>query len=141
MSNKNIVDPETAEKEFNRLLQLWGIEDDIEDLEDDEIKIFGGIKRKLIKNLMHGSMVIEENGIVGYTLQQPKNEAFTKLALKPATGNAYMAMDKYKTHEGIHRLYAYLGSLSGLPVSVFSNMNNLDVNFCINIATLFLITR
>ena len=49
-----------------------------------------------------------------------------KIVLKNPTGAAYMAMDKFKEQEGVHKTMAVASAITGQDIRWFSNIANND---------------
>lgn len=132
------INHKTAEAEFTRFVEAWDIDADLEDMEVEDVKSFEDQKRKIVKAIKKGRASISEDGtIVNYNLIVPVLDN-TAIIMKIPKGDSFMAMDRYKEKQQIHKMYAFMAASSGLPVQIFTNMDGRDLKFCMGISLLFL---
>jgi len=132
------INLKTAEAEFLRFVEAWDIDADLEDMEVEDQKSFEDQKRRIVKAIKKGRAIISDDGkTVEYKLLEPVHD-HTSIKMKIPRGSSFMAMDRYKEKQQIHKMNAFMASSSGLPVQVFSNMDGRDLKFCMGIALLFL---
>lgn len=128
---------EVAEVEFLRFADIWDIDADTEDMSEEDQGSFNQLKKRVIKRIMSGHASINDEGDLRYGLMYPKGE-LTSICFKIPTGHAYSAMSKYKEKQGIERLNAFMGDMTGLPPRFFVNIDSRDLHFCQAVAALFL---
>jgi len=131
------VDKKTAMVEFNKFVDLWDIDGDTEEMDDDDRAGFEDQARRIVRAIRKGRACVEDDGALGYTLIDEVNGVST-IKLKIPRGASYMAMDRYKDRQNMHKLMAYMADMSGQPVKLFSNMDGRDMKFCMAVVTLFL---
>ena len=128
---------EQAEAEFAKFADEWDIDDNVEAMSGEDRDSFNQVRARIIRQIMNGSAVIDGDGNVTYTLKHPKGSV-AEIAFRVPGGEAYMAMDKFKDRQSIHKLYAFMGSMTKQPPALFSNMDGRDIKFCQGVALLFL---
>jgi len=126
------LDLETAENEFDRFCENQRIDIDVDELEPDDLKAYEQHKRKIIKAIRKGLLVInDENQAVlttdvhTFVFKQPK-------------GSALLAMDRAKKGEDMKSMYNLMADICQCAPAFFSKIDGVDVNVCLAITTLFL---
>ena len=138
MEKKNVMSEEMAMQEINR----WADENEI----DIYVKGQNGEKLldasipKLVSKIQSGALVVNENGCFEYTVsdKSPTGYAGEKIVFKTPDGGAFMAMDKFKEHEGIHKTLAVASAMTGQDIRWFANVAHNDYKV-ISIITSFFI--
>jgi len=130
----NKIDPESAEREFVNLCDAWDIDHQNPDLDDDEEKHFNALKRTIIRKIMSGHLSVQGDK-VDFNLSHSETKS---LKFSIPKGEALNKLDKYKSHEDMHQMNAYIGSMTGNPPSVISNLDNRDLKVATSLAKLFL---
>lgn len=134
---ENKVDQKTAGEDFNRFADVWEIDTDVESMGEDDRKSFEEQKRKIVKAITIGRASVDTDGNIVYSLKDPVN-GVDSVTLKMPRGEGYMEMDRYKEQASVHKFMAVMGSMTGKPVKVFSNMSGIDLKFCMAVSALFL---
>jgi hypothetical protein len=130
--------PEAAEEEFNRFAREWDLDLNVPDMSDEDRKSFEDQKRRLLRQIEAGRLVVDTAGVLVYTLQQPRGEV-KEIPFRIPSGSAYMAMDRGKDGQSIRKLNAFLGEMTGLGPTIFANMDGRDVKVCQAVVSLFLV--
>ena len=128
---------EQAEAEFKRFADEWDIDDNVESMSGEDRESFEQVQKRIIKQIVKGNAVVDEGGNITYTLKHPLG-SISEVQFRVPGGDAYMAMDKFKDRQSIHKLYAFMGSMTKQPPALFSNMDGRDIKFCQGVALLFL---
>ena len=128
---------EVAEAEFDRFAEAWDIDADTAAMDDKDREAFEQHKRKMVRKIISGLLVINDDGNPVYTLIVPLGET-ANVTFNIPNGAAYVAMDKYKDRETVRKMNAFMGSATKLPPASFSNMNGRDVKVCQAIFALFM---
>ena len=129
---ENKISKESAEISFESFLDYYDI--DKEDLTDEEKLPFEQGKRRIIKAIRTGrleitiddKLVITQNVKGGQTIEYQE-----------VTGKAKMEMDKEKGNYG--KVYALLGSLSGLGGGAFKKLSGKDLSLAETLGAVFLL--
>ena len=127
---------EVAEIEFKRFVDLMDLDLNPADMDEEDRKGFSAEKNRLIKAIMCGSLIINENGEPIYTPQRIKDS--TPITFYEPTGASLMAMDRKKRTEDVGKLYATMGDMTKTSSGIFSKMKMADLKVCTAITTLFL---
>ena len=135
---KMVMSEELAMKEIER----WADENDIDlyvNASNGE-KLLDATAPKLIKAICRGTLIVNDDGDFEYTISDRSPEGFagTRLTIKTPTGAAYMALDSFKEHQGVHRTFAILSAMTGKDVSWFAKLSNIDYKI-LNFITSFFI--
>lgn len=128
---------EFAESEFKRFVDEWDIDDNMEAMSGEDRESFEQVQRRVIIQIQKRNATVDEEGTITYTLKHPKGST-TEIVFKVPGGDAYMAMDKFKERQSMHKLNAFMGVMTKLPAPLFSNMDGRDIKFCQAVTTLFL---
>lgn len=123
------------EDEFNRWAEAWEIDIDVDDMTEEDRDGFRGHKQKLINAMKRGRLVYKDDeDILEYTLL--KSEGVIKIVRPKGAG--IMEADRYKAREGVHQIYAILGSMTAKPTNFFSNLDGIDLKPFLSVVALFL---
>lgn len=132
-----VIDLETAQREFARFVDEWDIDDNVDSMSGEDRESFEQIQNRIISQVVKGTAVIDEEGNITYTLKYPKGST-TSIVFKVPGGDAYIAMDKFKDRQSMHKLNAFMGVMTKLPPAIFGNMDGRDIKFCQGVTSLFL---
>lgn len=131
---------EVAELEFNRFAEKFDLDTDVKKMSEKDTDTFESNQRKIVRSIMSGHAIVEEDGTILYTLKCPEDGgALTDLKFSPPKGNIYTVTDKYKEGQNVHQLNGAIGVLTGQPPKTFANMAAIDVKFCHAVTNLFLV--
>lgn len=135
MTNK--IAPEVAEAELDRFADLMDLDFDIETMEDDDKKSFLSNKKTLVKALMKGSLVIDDNGQPVFTPARSENK--NPLTFREPTGASLQAMDKVPNKNAdVSKIFALMATLTGADRTVFGKMVMTDLKVCQAVTAAFL---
>lgn len=137
MGEKNVMSEELAEREFSRWAEVHGL--DLERLEGGKSREFLNSKRRMVSAFRAGSLVLDDEGVLEYTVSRlsPEGYAGEKVKVRGMTGKAWMAMDGYKADEQIHQLIATASAVTGKDTGWFASLANFDFLFFTNVVALF----
>lgn len=133
-----LVDEETAAAEFKRFIELWDIDGDTDAMDEDSRDGFEDHRRKLVRGIRAGRIAIDDEGAVVIQLRHSSQLELTEIKLCVPTGNALLTWDKYKERQQVHKLNAFLASMSGQNPATFAKMDARDLKPAMAVATLFL---
>lgn len=136
MSEK--IDIETAEVEFQRFVDAMHLDVDTESMDADDAKSFRPLKKKIIKALCNGSLVINEQGEPIYTpVNSDNNEP---IQFYKMDGSQLMTPSSNGSDQNqMKKLFSIMQSITKKPTGYFSKLAvNPDVKICMAITTLFL---
>lgn len=130
---------EVAEAEFERFAARWDLDSAVEEFEDeDDRKSFLDLRRRLVRKIMSGLLVVGGDGELSYELMNPVSDQFTSVRFKMPTGAAMIAWDKFKDRQNVHKFNAFLGACTGQTPAMFAKMQLSDYKVCQAVALLFL---
>lgn len=136
VEKQEAVVKEVAELEFDRFVDLMGIDLDPSTMDDEDKKGLVLQKSRIIKAIQRGSLVVNEKGEPVYTPQ--RKSGADSITFHCPTGAALMEMDKKQLNHDITKSITVLASISKTNQAVFSNMELPDLNVCTAILTVFL---
>ena len=96
---------EQAENEFDQMCEVVGIENDVEDMEPEDAAQFNDHKKRIVKGIMSGQVIMDVGMPTVLTLDGDK------VTFIEPTGATYMVpMGKNDTE--VHRMYKMAGELT-----------------------------
>lgn len=138
MENENVMTEELAMKELER----WADDKDIDIYVTDGNgkKVLDASIPRLLKELQRGNLYLNDNCDFEYVIssKSPEGYAGEKLTVVNPNGAAYMAMDKFKEQEGVHKTLAVASAITGQDISWFSKIANNDYKVVTTIVGFFI---
>jgi len=122
------VDAETAEREFERFAEEMDVDIDVSKMDDDDRSGFEKNKDRIVRAIMFGDLVVNDNGEAVYT--PFKSEDTGAITFHERTGASLMAADHAKRDQVAKKLYLVMGDLTKQPAKRFANMRGTDVKVC-----------
>lgn len=132
------VTPQVAEQEFERFADIWAIDLDETGLDEDDLKMLAGLRRRLTKQIRAGKLTVDESGALTYQLGYSDLDGIDSLTFNVPKGDSIMAWDRMKEREGIHKMNAFIGSMTGQSPKLFAKLDMRDLKVCQAVAQLFL---
>ena len=132
------IDFEIAEQEFNRFCDLWEIDNDVENMNDEDRNAFNSQKFKIINSIKRGRLILEDDESLTYIFARPELSGCETIKISRPVGSGLIAMDRYKDREGMHKTYAVLGGMTGKDASFFSKLDGIDLKLFMAVIALFL---
>ena len=123
--NKYPIIRDVAEQELDRFFEMMEIDLDLETKGPEERGIFEGEKERLIKAIMLGRLVINEEGLAEYT-----TTSGDLLTFQEPDGAANMAMDRAKSGESFSKMYKAIAAITETSTATFSKMKRRDLKVC-----------
>jgi hypothetical protein len=133
-----VFDKESAGFEFDRFADLWDLDSDMEEMTEEDQTGFADHRRRLIRGITRGTLTIDGGGTVRVELKHSNIEGLSHLVLNVPKGDASLSWDRYKKEQNVHKLNAFLGSMSGQPPAMFSKLDGRDLKTVQAVALLFL---
>ncbi len=134
---ENKVAPKVAEAEFDRFAEAWDLDSDTASMEEEDRQGFEALKRRLIRKIESGHLTVDGEGMISYMLIEPQGDT-ASLTFKRPTGHALVVWDRFKDRQQIHKLNAFMGSMTGQAPALFAEMDGRDLKVCQAVAQLFL---
>ena len=132
MTKQATMPLEMAELEFERMCATMGVETDLTGEDDDTVKGFADLKRKVCRAIVAGDMVLTEDGRPIYTTTGGKGMEF-----KEMTGAVLMSMDRVKSGENTAKMFTVIKELTGGGVPP-SQLKPKDIRVLFALVSLFL---
>ncbi len=136
-TQESVVAREVAESELERFLEAMDLKErtDPSRLDAEERKNLTETKEDLIRAIMCGRLVINDDGCAVYTPKLGNTKAIT---FGEPSGAELMQMDKVKSGHTIAKQNALLGAMSGEGPQRFAVMKQRDLRVCGALLVLFL---
>lgn len=130
------VSEEVAELEFQRFVEEMDLDVNESEMDENDLKDFLNEKKKIIRAIQRGSLVVTEEGLPVFT--PTRNVDATPITFYEPTGASLLAMDKRKKNEDFSKFYTVLADITKTNAGVFAELKMSDLKVCIAIGTLFL---
>lgn len=128
--NEKVIDTETAEHEFDRFVEAMDLDLDTSQMDQEDYNAFMKQKRRIIRAMEKGSLVINENGEAVYTPSNHKSKYTDPITFHERTGASLMAMDTKKKNHDVAKTYAVLAEMCKVHQNVFAGLVGNDVKVC-----------
>lgn len=128
------VATEVAVAEFERFLESMDLDADTSKMDADDLKSFDEAKRKLVRAIERGHLVVDDAGRPIYTPQ----DGGAPITFHEPTGASFMATDGKKKGYDVAKMNAMLGDVTKQPPVMFAKMAGRDYKICQTILVLFL---
>jgi hypothetical protein len=128
------VASEVAVAEFERFLETMDLDIDTSKMDADDLKSFDEAKRKLVRAIERGHLVVDDKGQPVYTPQG----SGTAITFFEPTGASFMATDGKKKGYDVAKMNAMLGDITKQSPVTFAKMAGRDYKICQTILVLFL---
>lgn len=136
MIKEQVVAQEVAEDEFNRFCDSMDIDNNTEAMTEEDEKSFKGPKETIIRAIMQGSLIVNDDGEPVYT---PRNSPKVgELTFREPNGADYMAMDRKKDGQNISKMWAMADAVTKSTPGAISNLRNRDLKVVQAIMQLFM---
>ena len=130
------VAEEVAAQEFTRMCEANRIEHDESALDEEEAKEWKALRDPIVRDIMHGHLVVDASGRAVYTPEVGKAVTFN-----PATGATLMALETHGKGKDVSNMVAAMADMTGIAKGEFSRMGVRDFQACGRLARLFLADR
>lgn len=132
------IDQETAEAEFERFVDAWEIDGEVETMNEESRDGFEQHQRTIVRAIKQGRLLFDDEARATIKLPNTTEWAESELTLKVPTGAAMLKWDNYKEGKNVHKMNAMLGAMSGKNPAVFPKIDARDLKPAMAVATLFL---
>ena len=129
-SNKEVVAREVAEQEFDRFAEEMDLDVDTGAMDEDDVSAFNKQKNRIIKAIVRGNLVINDDGEAVYTPTHPRSKHTDPITFHERTGASLMAMDGKKKGYDVARTYAIMADMCRVHPNVFAGLAGTDVKVC-----------
>jgi hypothetical protein len=128
MTKENVVAPEMAEAEFDRFVEAMDLDVDTQYMDEEDRTAFDKQKRRIIKAMINGSLIINENGEAVYAPQRSNMEK--AITFHERTGASLMAMDNKKKNQDMAKTYAVMADMTSEHPGTFAKLKGTDIKVC-----------
>jgi hypothetical protein len=131
MSTKDYtIDKESAGVEFDRFVDAMDLDIDTAELDAEDLTAFNKQKSRIIRAIMRGELIVNDNGEAVYTPINPKSKHKDAITFHERTGASLMAMDGKKKNYDVTKTYAIMGDMCKVHPSTFAGLMGTDVKVC-----------
>lgn len=135
---KLTVVKEIAEKEFESWAEQFRIDTNIDDMDAEEKQEFKQIKNRFVYCLTRGITSIDEDGNLRLKLIDPVAGKDVMIFRKKFKGAAFVAMDRYKDSQAVHKTLAFLAAWVQWQPPQLTKLDAMDTWFGMKMVALFL---
>ena len=136
MTTEYIIDAETAHSELERFADAMDLDITIDDdLDKKERKEAQKSISTVLRAIRSGRLVIDDDGIPTFT---PTKNNVAPIRFNEPTGATLIAADKFGDNQKLHKLYAMLAEMAGVPSNTFSKLAMSDLKEVLAVGGLFL---
>lgn len=128
MTKENVVAPEMAEAEFDRFVEAMDLDLDTAFMDDEDRTAFNKQKSRILKAMINGSLIINENGEAVYAPQRSGVEK--AITFHERTGASLMAMDGKKKNHNVAMTYAVMADITREHPGTFAKLKGSDIKIC-----------
>ncbi len=126
MEKEKVMSEDLAMKEIER----WAEDKDIDIyvMDNSGKRVLDSSIPRLLREIQRGNLFLNDACDFVYVVsdKSPEGYAGEKITIKNPTGAAYMAMDKFKEQEGVHKTLAVASAITGQDIRWFANIANND---------------
>lgn len=132
MSDKKepIVALEVAEAEFDRFVEMMDLDVDTTKMNEDDVSGFEKQKRRILRALQAGSLVINDNGEAVYCPQHSRSKHKDAITFHEYSGASGMATDGKKKNQNVAATYAMMGDMCKVHPNIFAGLVGPDIKIC-----------
>lgn len=130
--DKSAVPLDMAEEEFQRFADNWGFKTESRYWDQDTVDGFNEHKERVVNAIVDGRATLD-GGLLSYT---PEDGG--ELVFKRPNGRGLLAMDSHKDQQSMHKLFQFIGSMTGTNPKVLANYEGRDLKFVMAVSSLFL---
>lgn len=125
-----VVAQDVAEAEFERFTTAMDLDLDTSMMDVEDLTAFNKQKSKLVRAVMQGHLIFNDNGEAVYTPFNPRSKHKEPITFHERSGASLMAMDGKKKNHDVAKTYAVLADMCKVHQSVFANLIGSDVKIC-----------
>jgi hypothetical protein len=137
-ANARTISSDMAEAEFDRFTEAMDLDIATDDMDQDDLTAFKKVKRRLLRAIGNGSLIINEDGEAEFMPQKDDSRYDKALRFRQRTGGALMSMDSKKKGQDVAKTYAVMAQMCGVEQKVFARLLGEDGKVCEAIFTLLM---
>lgn len=129
-----VVALEVAENEFDRLCALSRVSTDAADMTEEEAATFAELRKKLVRAIMRGSLVVDASGVATY---QPPVAGSKAFAFKNLMASALIGSNG-KQQDQMSKTLQIIAAMTERTPAEVARLAIPDLKMCGSLVTLFM---
>lgn len=125
-----VVAKEVAEADFDRFVDAMDLDLDTAGMDSEDLTAFNKQKSRIIRAMMKGVLIINDNGEAVYTPCHPRSKYKEAITFHERTGASLMASDGKKKNQDAAKTYAILADMCKVHPGVFAGLVGSDIKIC-----------
>lgn len=125
-----VIAQDAAEAEFDRFSESMDLDLDISEMDAEDSTAFKKQKKRIIKSIMNGSLIVNDNGEAVFTPSNTRSKHKEPFTFRERTGASLMAMDTKKNNHNVAKTYAVMADMCEVSPKVFSGLAGSDIKIC-----------
>lgn len=122
---------EVAENDFKNWCEDQDIDDDVKTMDEDDQKGFENSKRRIIRAVIAGHLIFNDDGLAEYTPHREKSSFKDTLTFHEYTGGDLSAgLDGNKKNQNVKATYKTMAKVCKCRSIVFDKMAGPDLKVC-----------
>jgi len=126
----NRVANDVALAEFDRFAEMMDLDLDESIMQDDDRDELLKQKNRIVKEIVNGSLMINELGEAVYTPRHPRSANKEPITFHEHTGASIMAIDSKSNKARVAAAHAIMGDMCGVHPRVFAGLVGCDYKVC-----------
>lgn len=135
---KSKFDKESAEREFERFVDLMDLDIEEDTLDDEDKKGLRDNKRIFLRAIMQGSLVVNDSGEPIFTPQRKGSTSHHSITFHEPCGSALQEMDRKKAGQDIGKMIVVMGNVTKTAAPKFAGLKHPDFKVCMAIMMLYM---
>jgi hypothetical protein len=143
-----VLGDDAAAAEFDRFIELMGLDFDEASFTDEDRKGFEDLKYKIVKAIRAGTLIVHDAADQPSEPNKPRKGATFSpvtggepITFWEPTGQAYIAMDQRKKDHLGEKMHEAIAAVTRQPAVRFTNMPMRDLKVCHAIINLFFASK
>jgi len=129
---------EVALAEFDRFADMMDLDLDESLMQDEDRAELAKQKKRIVKEICNGSLVVNELGEVVFTPRHARSKYKEPLTFHEQSGASIMAIDSKSHKARVGAVHAILGDMCGVNANVFASLVGSDYKVCTAIFALLM---
>jgi hypothetical protein len=127
-----------AEQEFSNYCEANGFEHEEDDMNDDDKKNFIKIKKRFIKAVDEGRLVVDGTNLIYTVSARSEFMGGKKITVRRPIGKDFLSMDGFKDTHSMVKFQSFIASFCDIKGSDVAKLDIADRQFLQDVGTLFL---
>jgi hypothetical protein len=124
------VNQETAGLDFIRWADNHRLDLDESLMDDEDRDSLAKLKRKVVKSIMHGDLVINDDDLAVYTPYHKNSVRQEPITFNDRSGASMLSGTKINKNDDGKKAYAVMGDMCKVHPSTFANLHGDDIKVC-----------